>query len=55
MDPKDWVAIYAAVVSSTVAAFQIRQWLSAGPRLVVTITPEAEIIGAGQDIQESDL
>lgn len=53
--PEVWVAAYAAFVATLVAAFQIREWLTAGPRLRVVLIPDAKIIGGDPSTDENDL
>ena len=49
------IAAYAAIVSTGVLALQIRRWLEAGPRLRITLIPDGMTIGAGPDLDETDL
>ncbi len=45
MNTADIIAIYAAGVSTAVAGLQFRQWLLSGPRLAISVMPEAKIYG----------
>jgi hypothetical protein len=55
VEPGFLIAAYAAIVSTGVLALQIRRWLEAGPRLRITLIPGGMTIGAGPDLDETDL
>lgn len=39
------VAVYAAVVSTGALALEVRRWFESGPRLAMTVIPEAQQVG----------
>jgi hypothetical protein len=56
MDIKsEWIAVYAAIVSTGALFLGVIRWVEAGPRLRITLIPDGMTIGGGPDVDEEDL
>jgi hypothetical protein len=53
--PETLISIYAAIVSTVAIAVQVRNYFVSGVRLHLSLIPEGLTIGAGPEIDESDL
>jgi hypothetical protein len=50
-----WVSIYAALLSSALAALQIRNYFHSGVRLKLSLIADGMTIGGGSDLDENDI
>jgi hypothetical protein len=54
-DPKTWVMLYAAIVSTSALLLNLRTWIEAGPRLKVKVIPDGMVIGGDPKFDETDI
>jgi hypothetical protein len=54
-DPKVWIAVYAAVVSTVAIAIQVYNWYNSGLKLHISLMVDAMVIGGDPDLEEKDL
>lgn len=45
MEATNWIAIYAAIVSTGALALEIRRWFESGPKIYVSSNPDMTIVG----------
>lgn len=55
MEAKDWIALYAAVVSTTAFFLNFRSWHEGQPRLRLSLMVDAMAVGGGQETDEKNL
>jgi hypothetical protein len=51
----EWIAVYAAIVSTGALLLAIKCWFEAGPRLRIAVIPEGMTVGGGPEVDEAGL
>jgi hypothetical protein len=55
MTPQSWVALYAAIVSTSALLLNLKTWLDSGIKLKVSLIPDGLIMGGDPQFDEKDL
>src|SRR5712664_2221355 len=53
--PQSWVAIYAAIVSTSALLLNLKSWLDSGIKLKVSLIPDGVIMGGDPKFDDKDI